>query len=82
MEQQILVPCCVFYITPNPLSHGLLPWGKWGKPMDMRVWSLAVIILGTVLPLGWTGVLVLLVLELELIRPLVSGRPALVRWQF
>ena len=50
--------------------------------MDMRVWSLAVIILGTVLPLGWTGVLVLLVLELELIRPLVSGRPALVRWQF
>jgi hypothetical protein len=45
--------------------------------MGTRVWSLAVIILGTVLPLGWTGVLVLLELELELIRPLASGRPAL-----
>jgi hypothetical protein len=47
--------------------------------MGTRVWPLAVIILAMVLPLGWTGVLVLLVLELELIRPLASGRPALAR---
>ena len=46
--------------------------------MSTRVWPLAVIILGTVLPFGWTGVLVLLVFELELIRPwLVLGRSAL-----
>jgi hypothetical protein len=37
--------------------------------MGTGVWPLAVIIFGTVLPVGWTVVLVLLLLELELIRP-------------
>jgi hypothetical protein len=48
--------------------------------MSTRVWSLAVIILGMVLPFGWTGVLVLLVLEWELIRPLLSGGQMLAPW--
>jgi hypothetical protein len=44
--------------------------------MGTRGWPLAAIIFATVFPIGWTGVLFLLVLELELISPTLSGRPA------
>ena len=38
--------------------------------MGMRVWPLAVTIVATVFPSGWTRIVVLLVLELELMRGL------------
>ena len=38
--------------------------------MGMRVWPLAVTIVATVFPSGWTCIVVLLVLDLELMRGL------------
>ena len=44
--------------------------GKGRNRMGMRVWPLAVTIVATVFPSGWTCIVVLLVLELELMRGL------------